>query len=320
MYSYAVNEFNEPQECGPSTARSESTSTGPWQVTPSHNSYSQYLTAVLQGNPIDTDAATVTFYPDIKQSGNYSVTIYTPGCQGDGTCGSRSRVNVTANMGDQNEDTILWQTNNFDKYDEIYNGYIDATSGSRPSVVLRPAPDQSSTPLTVVAQRVRFTLLKATSGNVNGIFEYEPGKSLDDADLSASVINSAGASLTPREKAPITSLATDSQNLYVGGNFSSDDGRNNIFLVRQGATGPTALPGQGLNSQVMTLFQNDSTLYVGGNFTNTNDNSVQGLNGVAALVNNEWRPPRRWCGWRCFVSCAILPQRHREHTRTGSCG
>ncbi|CAO2657029.1 Nn.00g058320.m01.CDS01 [Neocucurbitaria sp. VM-36] len=290
MYSYAVNDFNEPEVCGPSTARSEAASTGPWQVTPSHNSYSQYLTAVLQGDPIDTESATVTFFPDIKQSGNYSVTIYTPGCQGDGTCGSRGRVNVTATMGGQTEDSTLWQTNNFDKYDEIYNGFIDATGGSRPSVVLRPASGQGPTPLTVVAQRVRFTLLKATSGNLNGIFEYEPGKSLDDSDLSASVINAAGASLTPREKAPITSLATDSQNLYVGGNFSTDDGLNNIFLVRQGATGPTALPGNGLNSQVMTLFHNDSTLYVGGNFTNTKDNNAQGLNGVAAFVNNEWQP------------------------------
>ncbi|KAF1840404.1 uncharacterized protein K460DRAFT_381211 [Cucurbitaria berberidis CBS 394.84] len=290
MYSYAVNDFNEPKNCGPSTARSEAASTGPWQISPSHSSNSQYLTTILQGNPIDTEAATVTFYPDIKQSGNYSVTLYTPGCQGDGSCGSRGRVNVTAKMGGQNEDTTLWQTNNFDKYDEVYNGFIDANSGSRPSVVLRPAPGQGPAPLNVVAQRVRFTLLKATSGNLNGLFEYEPGRPTEERDFSDSVINAAGASLTPREKASITSLATDSQNLYVGGNFSTDDGRNNIFLVRQGGTGPTALPGNGLNRQVMTLFHNDSTLYVGGNFTNTKDNNTPGLNGVAAFFNNEWRP------------------------------
>ncbi|KAH7399606.1 cortical protein marker for cell polarity-domain-containing protein [Pyrenochaeta sp. MPI-SDFR-AT-0127] len=290
MYSYAVNDFNEPKGCGPTTSRSEATSTGSWQITPSHNSYSQYLTTVLQGEPIDTNAATVTFFPDIKQSGNYSVTIYTPGCQGDGTCGSRGRVNVTATMGGKSEDTILWQTNTFDKYDEIYNGFIDATGGSRPQVVIRPAPQQGPTPLTMVAQRVRFTLLKATSGNLNGLFEYKPGTQLDKIDLADSVINAAGASLTPREKAPITSLATDGQNLYVGGNFSTDDGRNNVFSVRQGSTEPSSLPGNGLNSQVMTLFHNDSTLYVGGNFTNTKDNNAQGLNGVAALTNNQWRP------------------------------
>lgn len=291
MYSYAINDFNEPGTCGPTTAKkSEATSTGPWQVTPSHNSSSQYLTAVVQGSPIDTNAATVTFLPDIRQSGNYSVTISTPGCQDDGTCGSRGRVNVTLKAGSTTEETLLWQTNTFEKYDEIYNGFIDATGSSRPQVVLRAAPDQGPTPLTLVAQRVRFTLLKATSGQLNGLFEYKPGQKIDETDFAASVINAAGASLTPREKAPITSLTTDNQNLFVGGNFSTDDGRNNIFLVRQGATGPTALPGNGLNNQVMTMYHNDSTLYVGGNFTNTQDGKTSGLNGVAAFTNNQWRP------------------------------
>ncbi|KAF1946330.1 hypothetical protein EJ02DRAFT_462666 [Clathrospora elynae] len=290
IYSYAINDFNEPQTCGPSTARSEATTTGSWQVTPRQQSDSNYLTTVLQGSPIDTEAATVTFFPDIKQSGNYSVTIYTPGCQGDDTCDSRGRVNVTASMGGSNESRELWQTNNFEKYDEVYNGFIDTTTDSRPSVILQPASEQGPTPLTMVAQRVRFTLLKATSGNLNGLFEYTPGQELDATKFSDSVINAAGASLTPREKAPVTCLATDGQNLYVAGNFSTNDGRNNIFSVRQGATGPTALPGSGLNNQVMTLFHNDSTLYVGGNFTNTVEGKAQGLNGVAAFTNNQWQP------------------------------
>lgn len=290
IYSYAINEFNEPQNCGPSTARSQATTTGNWQVTPSHNSYSEYLTTVLQGNPIDTNTSSVTFFPDIKQSGNYSVTIYTPGCQGDGTCGSRGRVNVTAIMGSSKEETILFQTNSFDKYDEVYNGFIDASSGTRPQVVLRAAPGQGPTPLTIVAQRVRFALLKATSGNINGLFEYKPGQKLEDLDLSSSVINSAGASLIPRERAPVTTLATADQTLYVGGNFTDGADRNNIFVVRQGATSPSGLPGKGLNSQVMTMYRDNNTLYVGGNFTNNGENSAKGLNGVAALVNNQWRP------------------------------
>jgi hypothetical protein len=292
MYSYAIDEFNEPKNCGPSTsARSMATATGSWRVAPSQNSYSQYLTTVLQGDPIDPQSASVTFSPDIKQSGNYSVTIYTPGCQGDGTCGSRGRVNVTATMarGD-NEETFLWQTNNFDKYDEVYNGYIDATSGFRPTVVLRPASGQGPAPLTVVAQRVRFTLLKATSGNINGLFEYKPGEELDESNLSESVINKAGASLDPRGKALITSVAAADQILYVAGNFSNNDGRNNIFSVRQNADGPTALANKGLNRQVMTMYRNGSMLYVGGNFTNTGEENVQGLNGVAAFANDQWRP------------------------------
>jgi hypothetical protein len=290
MYSYAVNDFNEPETCGPSTSRSEATSTGPWQISPSHSSLSKYLIANLQGTPIKPDAASVTFLPDIRQSGNYSVTIFTPGCQGDGTCDTRGQVNVTTSMGGPGEEAPLWQTNNFDKYDEVYNGYIDATGSTRPQVILRPADDQPTSSLTIVAQRVRFTLLKATSGNLNGLFEYKPGQTVDPDDFSDSVINSAGASLTPREKASVTSLASDGQNLYVGGVFNSSDDRNNIFSIRQDAKGPSHLPGKGLNNQVMTLFHNASTLYVGGNFTNTADNSAPGLGGVAAFVDNQWKP------------------------------
>jgi hypothetical protein len=289
MYSYAIDSFNEPKNCGPSTTRSEATTTGTWQESPSQSSYSRYLTTTLTGNPIDPQLASVTFHPDIKQSGNYSVTIYTPGCQGDGTCVTRGRVNVTATMSSgMNNETTFWQTNNFDKYDEIYNGYIDATSGFRPTVVLRPSSGQVS-PLTMVAQRVRFTLLKATSGNINGLYEYVPGQQLDDG-ITTSVINTAGATLEPREKALITSLATDGQNLYVAGDFSNNDGRNNIFSVGRDAVNASALPKRGLNSQVMTMYHRDDTLYVGGNFTNTGDGSMQGLNGVATLRNNQWQP------------------------------
>jgi hypothetical protein len=292
MYSYAIDEFNEPRNCGASTTSgSQSTVTGSWTVTPSHDSYSEYLTTVLQGNPINTESTSVTFSPDIKQSGNYSVTIYTPGCQGDGTCGSRGRVNVTAVMarGD-NEQTFLWQTNNFDKYDEVFNGYIDATNGFRPSVILRAASGQGPSPLTVVAQRVRFTLLKATSGNINGLFEYKPGEALDENNPPDSVINAAGASLNPRGKAIITTLAEDDQNLFVAGNFSNNDGRNNIFRIGRDASNASALPNSGLDSQVMTMYYNNSMLYVGGNFSKSGDGKVEGLNAVASFADNKWSP------------------------------
>ncbi|KAF2132497.1 hypothetical protein P153DRAFT_165822 [Dothidotthia symphoricarpi CBS 119687] len=293
MYAYAIDDFNEPKNCATGTTGSSSTNTGSWVTTPSHDSSSEYLTAVVQGSPVDTNAAIATFFPDIKQSGNYSVTLYTPGCRGDGTCGSRGRVNVTAIMAKDEttaESVVLFQTNDYDKYDEVYNGYVDATDGFRPQIVLQPAEGQGPTPLTIVAQRVRFSPLTATSGNVNGLFEHKPGQQLNEIDLSDSVINAAGASLDPQERAVVTSVAADDTNLYVGGNFSTDNGRNNIFLIRKDANEPTALPGNGLDRQVMTMFHNDSMLYVGGNFTNTADGDAEGLNGVAALVNNKWQP------------------------------
>jgi len=60
MFSYAVNNFNEARNCGATGTLSTSSSTGNWQVSPSHNNNSQYRTTVLQGDPIRPDAASVT--------------------------------------------------------------------------------------------------------------------------------------------------------------------------------------------------------------------------------------------------------------------
>src|SRR5205823_2862073 len=92
IYAYAVNDFNEPA-CANIAEGSSASSTGPWSISPSAQSYSKYLTATN-----NSQSTSVVFFPDIKQSGNYSVTIYTPGCIGDGTCATRGRVNITGTM------------------------------------------------------------------------------------------------------------------------------------------------------------------------------------------------------------------------------
>jgi hypothetical protein len=181
----------------------------------------------------------------------------------------------------------IFQTNNFDKYDELYVGYIDATDGFKPSILLRPSSGQSGT-VNIVAQRIRFNLRNATGGGLNGLFEYDPSQQEMETDFAKSVIDSAGASLSPQQQATITSLATGGDNLYVGGNFSGN-GLNNIFSVGKSATEPTVLRNDGLNSQVMTMYQLDKTLYVGGNFTNTSNGTTAGLNGVAGYTDSNWQ-------------------------------
>jgi hypothetical protein len=291
IYSYAINEFNEPK-CGGVTTGATSTPTGPWENTPSHDSNSRYLTATLTGDNIDPKKASVVFQPDIKQSGNYSVTIFTPGCIGDNTCTTRGRVNITGSMskaGAGIKSTEIFQTNNFDKYDQVYEGYIDATDGFRPSIILAPSPGQAG-PLNIVAQRVRFTLKTASAGNLNGLFEYDPSKQVVDSNFADSVIDTAGASLGPTDEAIVSTVAaTDDKTIFVGGNFSGK-GFNNIFAIKDGAANATSLKGDGLNSHVSISYQNGSTLYVGGNFNNTQDGSATGLNGVAAYSNNDWQP------------------------------
>jgi hypothetical protein len=291
IYSFAVNEFNAPS-CAGIVMGASASSTGPWTISPSGQSNAQYLTATLPGPNITVDSASVVFKPDIKQSGNYTVTIFTPGCTIDGTCGTRGRVNVTGTMAASTRSgaqpfqaSQIFQTNQFDKYDQIFSGYVDAnTDAFRPTITLTPVAGQAG-PLTVVAQRVRFELNSPTTGGLNGLFEYEADKQVVSDDYSTSAINVAGASLSPN-LAPVTTLIVDGNTLYVGGNFTGN-GFSNVFSVSDGNA--TSLPGNGLNSEVMTMYHNGTTLYIGGNFTNTEDGKSTGLNGLAAYSTKDKR-------------------------------
>lgn len=180
----------------------------------------------------------------------------------------------------------LFQTNNFDKYDQIYYGYVDASSSDfQPSITLAPQSGQSG-PLTVVAQRIRFELLNPASSGLNGLFEYNPNQAVVDTDFSKSAIDRAGQVLN--KGALVNQIAVVGQTVYAAGNFSTSNFSN---VLSVGSENATSLAAGGLNSEVLALYQNGSMLYFGGNFTNTRQNDTTGLNGVAAYstTNNKWQ-------------------------------
>lgn len=257
---------------------------------PSSQSSSGYLSGTFDTSR--DDGAKVIFKPNIKESGNYSVTIYTPGCIQDNSCASRGRVNITGTMatGTRNIDPIqmeIFQTNNFDKYDWIYNGYVDANSGSfRPSVTLRPSADQRDSNVTTVAQRVRFELISSTGG-LNGLYEFNPNEAVANTNFSSSAFDQAGMDLD--SEATITSLSTYDGITYVGGNFTAPD-FHNVFSIKDNKS--TALTGGGLNGQVITLLVNENLLYLGGNFSDTLKSHTEGLNNLAAysIPDKTWQP------------------------------
>ncbi|KAI7648105.1 hypothetical protein KC318_g18162, partial [Hortaea werneckii] len=288
MYSFAIDEFNEPR-CD-SVSNGSSSVASPsylWdRVSSSGETSSDYLSAFLNDTSNVGPNTSVIFRPNIVQSGNYSVTVYTPGCLIDDSCDTRGVVNITGSMTTDEAPitTTIYQTNNYDKFDQVYYGYVDIdTDTFEPAVTLSPVPGQG-VPLTVVAQRVRFELL-TTTGGLNGLFEYNPNEATVDTDFSNSDIDSAGMSL--KSDAQVNALATVGDTLYVAGNFSGD-GISNVMSVSD--ENATALPGGGLNDHVQTMFQNGSTLYMGGNFTDTADGGVDGLNGIASFDtdSSEW--------------------------------
>jgi len=284
IFAYAVNRFNEPS-CSGSPTISSSTSTGPWQESPSLQSQSKYLTAQLSP-PVTSSSASVVFTPDIREAGNYSVNMYTPGCMQDGTCASRGQVTVTMNMVSGRAPTTvqLFQTNNFDKYDQIYFGAIDASSGSfRPSVTMTPLSGQ-----TIVAHRVGFTQLDSTGG-LNGLFEFDPdGGPVTPASFATSAFDKLGA--TFGSGSVVTSLATAGDVTYVAGNFSSP-AANNIVAINSRNSQTQSLA-SGLNGAVFSMLLDNNRLFVGGSFSATQDGRVRDLGNCAAydIGRSAWTP------------------------------
>lgn len=279
MFAYAVNDFNEPS-CAIIPYPSNSYTTGTWFSSPPGHSGAEYLVASNSG----VNQPSITLEPNIKQSGNYSILVYTPGCLQDNACATRGIVSVTAsltNTGSRTLSTQIFQTNNFDKFDQIYLGPVDASSDSfRPRVTLTPMSDQG----TVVASRVRFDLIDSTGG-LNGLFEFNPNVAVVDTNFANSAINNAGTRLDPG--ASITALVTHDQTIYAAGDFSDTIFENVMAFSNNNAT---SLPGGGLNAAVSALYSLDDLLYVGGNFTNISQGDVPGLSNIAAFSysKNEW--------------------------------
>ena len=281
ILTYAIDQYNEPT-CAGIEYPAKSTRTGDWTIE------SGYVSAKVT----DSDASTtsVTFQPDIKKSGNYTIKLYTPGCTQDNTCSSRGIVNVTATLSsgsdsDQPAPSYFYQTNNDDKYDTFYIGYVDASSDSfRPELTLRAKDGQGD--ITIVASRVRFELLSSTGG-LNGLYDYDPTSKTVTTDLTKSDINKAGTSLN--HNATISSVKEHDGVVYVAGNFS-DSGIHNIMSITDGKA--TALSEAGLNSPVLTMAEFDNVLYVGGRFTDTSNGGVDGLEHVAAysFSSKKWSP------------------------------
>ncbi|TVY71479.1 Polarized growth protein rax2, partial [Lachnellula suecica] len=284
IFAYAIDDFNEPTCAGIQIA-SNATSTGPWTVTPSGQSNSEYLSATVN----DTASASVVFLPDIKQSGNYSVNIYTPGCIQDNSCTTRGQVNITGVMASDTAkfSTNIFQTNDFDKYDQIYFGYIEAGSSSfRPSVTLSPIAGQNIPNMSIVAQRVGFTLISSATGGLNSLFEYDPTQvTIDTAEFANSTFDLAGTSLGANSG--VNALETSGSTTYVGGNFSTSTYKNILAI---GDSGAEELSGGSLNGEVITMFLNGTSLYAGGKFTNTSTGGIAGLSYVAVYdtSKNTW--------------------------------
>lgn len=284
-FSYAIDSFNEPK-CRTPSLPSSSSSTGPWKESPSFQSSSKYLIANLTGKT-SSQSASVVFMPNIKESGNYSVNMYTPGCVPDNTCSTRGRVNITGVMSSSstssNLATSLYQTNDYDKYDQIYFGYIEKTSDSfKSTITLTPLDGQDTNSLTIVAQRVGYTLINSTGG-LNGLFDFNPDQAVVNvSDFKNSTIDTLGSSF--HQKSAVKSLVSSDGVTYVGGNFTSNENANIVAIDDNNVV--KTLDG-GLNGQVLSMFLQGEQLYLGGDFNDTSNRDAGGLSHVAVYNSSQ---------------------------------
>ncbi|ODV78210.1 uncharacterized protein CANTADRAFT_91632 [Suhomyces tanzawaensis NRRL Y-17324] len=82
---------------------------------------------------VSTDTnAKIILYPNISYSGDYSIIMNTPGCIDDDSCAKRSIVNVTVldNEGNQLATQLIYQNNDYYKFDYLYYGHLNGTSES----------------------------------------------------------------------------------------------------------------------------------------------------------------------------------------------
>jgi len=299
IVAYAVNTFNEPS-CLVGSLGSESSTTGSQFTVESSfpETSASYLSSNTGGN--------VTMAPNILSSRNYSIRLFTPGCIPDGTCSTRGIVLVQNYFAPDEppQEQLIYQTNNYDKYDTIYQGRVDALSSSfRPRVVISPAQGQPSTQ-NIVAQKVQYNSLSpngdvtsspTSSGSLNGLYDYAPGNWTGDM-TAANATYTAGFDVAGTKlefDANINEIVSVNGRTFVAGSFISLTlNLENVMVVDEdGSTG--TLESGGLNGPVYSMVAYNDILYVGGQFTSTQNASARaGLNNIVSYntATNSWQP------------------------------
>ncbi|KAK6358527.1 hypothetical protein TWF730_007857 [Orbilia blumenaviensis] len=304
IYGFADNSLNEPS-CKDARGPLSSTIEGNWgSIGGPPSTDSKFLAGTFSSTEIEK--ASVTFRPDIRISGWYQVLIYTPGCRQDNSCFQRGEVTVTGSFS-SNETTkpeiSFWQTNDFDKYDVFFTGYVEANSEDHTvEITLRPTQGMLPDIQNVVASKVRFILeapadkpqlqaravsASARSGPVtlNGVFAFTPGASAEDAE-QATGVSIAGAQLPIN--ITINSVITNADTVFIAGDIRTEQFGNFLFIDDEGLQ-PVALGG--LNNAVTDAYLSDDLIYLAGRFNDTVDASTAGLSHVAAykISTKEWQ-------------------------------
>ncbi|ODV94309.1 hypothetical protein PACTADRAFT_51166 [Pachysolen tannophilus NRRL Y-2460] len=198
VVTYANDSLNQPS-CSDSetSASADLTDSSVWSGYEDVNG-AHLTTTVDISNGVPENFG-VIFYPNITYSGNYSIDLYTPGCDYDNSCSKRGIVNVTLydSSSESLASQLIYQTNEEEKYDTIYTGHLTVDDGAIPYVdmFLSDLTTVTGDEVVFVADRIQFNIISidesyyetvsnnsnSTSNStieeylrisINGLFEY----------------------------------------------------------------------------------------------------------------------------------------------------
>ncbi|EMR11728.1 hypothetical protein PNEG_00162 [Pneumocystis murina B123] len=287
IQTFAVNTFNEPI-CVNESLRSNSYVTGgPWEVLRINDQ--SYLSANISRSALEKSS--VVFEPRLQRSGYYHVHLYTPGCIQDNTCSFRGIVQVRIYYQENVNPVIVivHQTQNYEKIDNIYKGFISGiTSTFRPCVVIIPIQGQREY-INVVALAVKFIPVSIFSSS-NGLFEYNPSNYSLNAEKqseSKSVVDIARSLLS--KNAIISSVIHDSSQTIIAGRFTNNEKPpfSNILRITPQVS---SLAYGGVNGEIFSMLLHNNILYIGGRFNKILHSSSDAINNVVSysIIDDSW--------------------------------
>ncbi|KAF3911790.1 hypothetical protein AA313_de0207122 [Arthrobotrys entomopaga] len=293
IYAFADNSLNEPS-CKDVQGPTTSNINGDWtSLGGPPTTDSKYLSANFPSS--DVGDASITFKPDIKIPGIYQVLIYTPGCRQDSSCPERGEITVSGTFAsnETSQPTAnFFQTNEFDKYDVFFTGYVEANGQDHTvEIKLQPVANQNLVQLNVVASKVRFILQSpnpetptnklakrddSLTLSINGVFAYNPKVAINNVQQITAI---SLASTDLPQNSTIFSVAVVDETVYVSGDFHTGN-FNNFCLITENGLQPVAL--NGLNGVATDMFLNGQSIYFAGAFNDTASSSTPGLSHVAS--------------------------------------
>lgn len=298
---YANDTFNQLDTCSTSdsyviSVDSEILGDLPWEP----SSVGNYLYAKISSSEISNDEG-IRYNVHLPVSGEYSILMYTSGCLADNSCGYRGIVNATVYDSDNKllSTSLIYQTNEYEKYDVLYTGDLTLKSGDLPIYVeMKLYSALNDENMYVVAENIHLQYIQLELNeitgnissttivekhglvNINGIMEYSVSN-FSDPDVNYPIgntsINLLGSTID--NNATINQMIINDTFLIVAGDFESEYGSGIIGLEIEGfnntssqieTLGYFSIDG-GTDGEILQLYGPANEFIMVGSFDNFNN-------------------------------------------------